>query len=123
MRPAPRPPGRRTSARTAAVTAAMLPAAVGATIDDTTATTDTVAVTLSTDAGRVVVLAEEDVLADVLALGIAVHASSATVPDAGFQGMGDLPTDGIELFDYLTISLEEVAAMDADHVIVWQFAA
>ncbi|MFV0308592.1 MAG: ABC transporter substrate-binding protein, partial [Desertimonas sp.] len=39
------------------------------------------------------------------------------------QGMGDLPTDGIELFDYLTISLEEVAAMDADHVIVWQFAA
>lgn len=90
---------------------------------DATSTAPLDTVPLSTDAGRVVVLAEEDVLADVLALGIAVQASSATVPDAGFQGMGDLPTAGIELFDYLTISLEEVAAFDADHLIVWQFAA
>lgn len=73
------------------------------------------------DVGRVVVLAEEDVLADVLALGIPVVASSATVPAVGFQGMGGIETSGIEIFDYLTISLEQLATMGADHVIAWQF--
>jgi ABC-type Fe3+-hydroxamate transport system substrate-binding protein len=72
------------------------------------------------DVGRVVVLAEEDVLADLLALGIPVVASSATVPTAGFQGMDGVDTSGIEIFDYLTISLESVAAMQADHLITWQ---
>lgn len=73
------------------------------------------------DPGRIVVVGEEGVLADVLALGVPVVASSATVPSAGFQGMGDVDTDGIEIFDYLNISLEELAAYRADRVIVWEF--
>lgn len=73
------------------------------------------------DLGRVVVLAEEWLLADVLALGIPVVASSATVPSAGLQGMDGFDTSGIELFDYLNVSLEELAELRADTIIVGEF--
>ncbi|WP_158412123.1 ABC transporter substrate-binding protein [Ilumatobacter nonamiensis] len=72
------------------------------------------------DVGRVVVLGEESVLADLLALDVPVVASSATVPDAGFQGIED-DTEGIEIFDYLNTSLEELATLQPDQVIVWQY--
>ncbi|MGA9275747.1 MAG: ABC transporter substrate-binding protein [Ilumatobacter sp.] len=70
--------------------------------------------------GRIVVLAEEPVLADVLAVGVPVVASSATAPDVGLQGI-DGDTSGIEIFDYLNTSLEELAALQPDEIIVWQF--
>ncbi|MEQ8438467.1 MAG: ABC transporter substrate-binding protein [Ilumatobacter fluminis] len=73
------------------------------------------------DVGRVVVVAEEGVLADLLSLGVPVAASSATVPEAGFIGMDEFDTSGIEIFDYLTLSLEELAAYDADHIVTWEF--
>lgn len=72
-------------------------------------------------AGRVVVVAEEGVVANLLALGIPVVAASPTVPDAGFLGMGDLDASGIEVFDYLTLSLEQLAAYRPDVVVTWQF--
>ncbi|MCB0967251.1 MAG: ABC transporter substrate-binding protein [Ilumatobacter sp.] len=75
------------------------------------------------DVGTVVVVAEETVLADLLSLGVPVAASSATVPDAGFSGMDEFDTAGIEIFDYLTLSLEELATYDADHIVTWQFLA
>lgn len=97
------------------------PDSAAGTPDESTVPPEPGADTSVPDVGRVVVLAEEDVLADLLALGIPVVASSATVPTAGFQGMDGVDMSGIEIFDYLTISLESVASMQADHVIAWQF--
>lgn len=74
------------------------------------------------DLGRVVLLGEEPTLADLLALGIPVAASSATVPGEGFQGMGELDTSGIEVYDYLNTSAEDLALLAPDQLIAYQRA-
>lgn len=73
------------------------------------------------DPGVVVAVSEEGVLADLLSLGVPVAASSATVVSEGFQGMDGYETAGIEIFDYLTLSLEDLAAYRADYVVTWEF--
>jgi len=73
------------------------------------------------DPGVVVAVSEEGVLADLLALGVPVAASSATVVNEGFQGMDTHDTSGIEIFDYLTLSLEDLATYRADYIVTWEF--
>lgn len=70
---------------------------------------------------RVVALAEEVVLADLLALRITPVASSATVAEAGFQGLDGYDTSGIEVLGMTTLSLEQVAALDPDVMVTYQF--
>lgn len=75
----------------------------------------------SRDLGRIVVLAEEALLADVLALGVEPVASSATVPDMGFQGVEAFDTGAIETLGMTTLSLERLAALKPDTVITLEF--
>lgn len=71
--------------------------------------------------GRVVALAEEFVLADVMTLGIEPIASTATVDTAGFQGMDEFDTAGIEVLPQTTLSLEYLASLEPDTIITLQF--
>lgn len=75
------------------------------------------------DLGRVVVLAEEALFADVLSLGVRPVASSASVVEAGFQGMDDFDTTGIEALPMTTLNLEQLAALRPDTIITLQFWA
>lgn len=93
--------------------------------ESTAAPTDTPATaTLDADApelGRVVALAEEFVLADLLALGITPVASTATVDAAGFQGLDEFDTSGIEILPQTTLSLEYLASLQPDTIVTLQF--
>ena len=71
--------------------------------------------------GRVVALAEEFLLADLLALGIEPVASSATVDAAGFQGVDQYDTSNIEVLPMTTLSLEYLATLEPDTIITLQF--
>lgn len=71
--------------------------------------------------GRVVSLAEEYVLADLLALGIEPVASTATVDTAGFQGLDEFDTSGIEVLPQTTLSLEYLASLRPDTIVTLQF--
>jgi iron complex transport system substrate-binding protein len=73
------------------------------------------------DLGRVVVLAEEFMFADVLALGVEPIASSASVPEVGFQGMDDVDTAGVEVLPMTTLNLEHLATLQPDTIITLQF--
>ena len=73
------------------------------------------------DDRRVVVLAEEFVLADVLDLGIQPVASTASVPEVGFQGLEDYDTGGIEVLPMTTLSLEHLASLRPDVLVTLQF--
>lgn len=73
------------------------------------------------DLGRVVALAEEFLLADVLTLGVEPIASSATVETAGFQGLDDFDTSGIEVLPMTTLSIEYLASLQPDTIITLQF--
>lgn len=75
------------------------------------------------DFGRIVVLAEEYLLADVLALGIQPVASASTVETVGFQGVDEFDTEAIEVLPMLTLSLERLAALQADTLITIQWVA
>lgn len=75
------------------------------------------------DDRRVVVLAEEFVLADVLELGIRPVASTAAVPEVGFQGLDDYDTNGIEVLPMTTLSMEDLASLEPDVLITLQFWA
>lgn len=105
------------------------PDAVPDTPGPTVESTDTVS-TMSTvagldadapDLGRVVALAEETILADVLALGVEPIASSATVESAGFQGVEEHDTSGIEVLPMTTLSLEHLASLQPDTIVTFQF--
>lgn len=72
-------------------------------------------------AERVVALGEEFVLADLLALGIRPVASTATVADAGFQGIDPADTAGIEALPATEPNLERLAALAADRIVATQF--
>jgi len=73
------------------------------------------------DFGRVVALAEEFILADVLALGVTPIASTATVDTAGFQGIEGFDLTGIEVLPQTTLSLEYLASLDPDTIVTLQF--
>ena len=71
--------------------------------------------------GRVVVLAEEFMLADVMSLGIEPIASTASVAEVGFQGLDGFDTAAIEALPMTTLNLEQLAAMEPDTIISLQF--
>lgn len=73
------------------------------------------------DDRRVVVLSEEFMLADVLELGVRPIASTASVPEIGFQGLDDYDTEGIEVLPMTTLSLEHLASLQPDVLIALQF--
>lgn len=73
------------------------------------------------DLGRVVVLSEEYLLADVLALGVEPIASSVSVESEGIQGIPGYDTSGIEVLPMTTLSLEYVASLEPDTIIALQF--
>jgi iron complex transport system substrate-binding protein len=73
------------------------------------------------DLGRVVALAEEFVLADLLALGVTPIASTATVDAAGFQGLDEFDISGIEVLPQTTLSLEYLASLQPDTIVTLQF--
>lgn len=73
------------------------------------------------DFGRVLALGEEFLLADLLSLGITPVASTATSSDAGWQGLDDFDTDGIEILPNTEANIEQLAALDVDTVIALQY--
>ena len=74
-----------------------------------------------TEYGRIAVLAEEFVLADVLALGLDPIASTASVDEIGFQGLDEYDTSGIEVLPMTTLSLKHLASLEPDTIITLQF--
>ena len=130
--------GQTTGAGSAPVTAAPS-TAEGTTVDDTTVENTTVDTTgddttgddtngadsaLDVDApdlGRVVSLAEEFILADLLSLGIEPVASTATVDTAGFQGLDEFDTSAIEVLPQTTLNLEYLASLQPDTIVTLQF--
>lgn len=75
------------------------------------------------DASRMVVLAEEFLLADVLALGFEPIASTATVETVGLQGLGDYDTDGIDVLSMTELNLEQLATLEPSVIVTLQFWA
>jgi len=73
--------------------------------------------------GRIVVLGEEYLLADLLALGITPTASTATVAEAGFQGLQRYDTSEIQALNATERNLELLASLRPDHIITLQFFA
>lgn len=74
-------------------------------------------------ADRVVVLGEEFLLADLLAVGVVPEASSATVPEAGFQGLDEFDTEGIEILSVTEPNLEQLAALSPDRIVTSAYSA
>lgn len=72
------------------------------------------------DAQRIVVLGEEDVLGDLLALGIEPVAATASVPDAGFHALDQYDTSAIEPLP-IDLGLERLAGLDPDLIVTLQF--
>lgn len=69
---------------------------------------------------RVLLLGEEYLLADALALGITPVASTASVADAGFIGI-DHDTTGIEVLENADTDLENLVALETDVVVAAQY--
>lgn len=72
------------------------------------------------DAQRIVVLGEEDVLGDLLALGVEPVAGTASVPDAGFHALDTYDTSEIEPLP-IDLGLEHLAGLDPDLIVTLQF--
>lgn len=70
---------------------------------------------------RVLLLGEEYLLADTLALGIVPVASTATVADAGFIGVDDHDTTEIQVLENTDQDLESLVALDTDVVVAAQY--
>lgn len=70
---------------------------------------------------RVLLLGEEYLLADALALGIVPIASTATVADAGFLGVDGHDTSGIEVLENTDTDLESLVALETDVVVAAQY--
>ncbi|HWJ63978.1 MAG TPA: ABC transporter substrate-binding protein [Acidimicrobiales bacterium] len=75
----------------------------------------------SEDLGNVLALGEEFLLADLLALGITPVASTATVADAGFSGIDEADTEGIEALPSDQANFEQLASLDIDTILVQQY--
>jgi len=107
-----------------AVVLALAPACGGGDDDDagtSSASGDGAGSGADVDDRRVVVLAEEFVLADVLDLGIHPIASTSAVPEVGFQGLDGYDTSDIEVLPMTTLSLEHLASLRPDVLITLQF--
>lgn len=74
-------------------------------------------------AQRVVALGEEFLLADLLAIGVRPVASTATVAEVGFQGLGDVDVRGIEVLPATEPNLERLAALRPDVIVTTEFFA
>ncbi|WP_162941738.1 ABC transporter substrate-binding protein [Desertimonas flava] len=85
-----------------------------------TATATMTSSTGAADAERIVVLGEEDVLGDLLALGIVPIAATASVPDAGFHALDGYDTSTIEPLP-VDLSFERLAGLDPDLIVTLQF--
>ncbi len=70
---------------------------------------------------RVLLLGEEYLLADALALGVVPVASTATVPEVGFIGVDDYDTSGIEVLSNTDSDLEDLVVLDTDLVVAAQY--
>jgi iron complex transport system substrate-binding protein len=70
-----------------------------------------------------VALGEEFLLADLLALGVTPVASTATVPTAGFQGLDQFDTSGIDALPATELNLERIAAYQPDVIVTTRFVA
>ncbi len=73
------------------------------------------------DLGNVLALGEEFLLADLLSLGITPVASTATVADAGWSGLDDFDTEGIEILPNTEANFEQLAALDVDTVLALDY--
>jgi iron complex transport system substrate-binding protein len=87
------------------------------TVDDEPAGDDPAA---AAPAPRVLLLGEEYLLADTLALGITPIASTATVAAAGFIGI-ERATDGIVVLENTDTDLESLVALATDVVVAAQY--
>jgi iron complex transport system substrate-binding protein len=74
-------------------------------------------------ATTLVALGEEFLLADLLALDVVPAASTANVPEAGFQGLEWFDTSRIEAMNSTEPDLERVAAIGPDALVASAFAA
>jgi iron complex transport system substrate-binding protein len=72
---------------------------------------------------RVVALGEEFLLADLLLLGVTPVASTATVPEAGFQGLDAYDTSAIGILPSVEVNLEQLAALQPEVVVTTAFGA
>ncbi len=86
------------------------------TVPDTTANLDPD----ERELGRVVSLAEEYILGDLLELDIEPVASTATVDAVGFQGLDEYDTS-IEVLPQTTLNLEYLASLQPDTIVTLQF--
>ena len=116
----------------ALVLAVSLLAACGPNDDDESASTTTAATGTTSEGGtaepqpvdeRIVVIGEEFLLADLLALGVKPVASTATVADAGFAGLDAYDTDGIDALPATERNLELLNSYEPDHIIVYDIFA
>ncbi|HRD99870.1 MAG TPA: ABC transporter substrate-binding protein [Ilumatobacteraceae bacterium] len=72
---------------------------------------------------KIVVIGEEYLLADLLALDVVPFASTATVADKGFQGLDAYDTSGIQILPATTLNVEALATMAPDRIIILNFFA
>lgn len=97
--------------------------------DDTSSTTTSAGDTTTTEVEevavdeRVVVIGEEYLLADLLALGVTPVASTATVDTEGFQGLDEYDTAEIEALPATEPNLERLASFEPDRIIILEFFA
>ncbi len=71
--------------------------------------------------GRALLLGEEYLLADALALGVVPVASTATVAEAGFVGIEGYDTSAIEVLENTDEDLESLVVLDTDVVVAAQY--
>jgi iron complex transport system substrate-binding protein len=72
---------------------------------------------------RIVVIGEEYLLADLLALGIRPIAATATVAESGFHALDDYDTSEIQALPATERNLELLASLRPDRIIAYQFFA
>lgn len=120
--PLPSPSRWRSPAVAVALAAIALLASCSAGQDATASTTTAAEVDQAIDE-RIVVIGEEYLLADLLALGVTPVASTATVSESGFQGLDDYDTSGIQALPATERNLELLASLEPDRIIVLDFFA
>lgn len=72
---------------------------------------------------RIVVIGEEYLLADLLALGVQPIAATATVSESGFHALDDHDTSDIQALPATERNLELLASLQPDRIIAYQFFA
>lgn len=100
-------------------------AACSSSDDDTNAerSGETTASSAPTTDERIVVIGEEYLLADLLALGVQPIAATATVSESGFHALDDYDTSDIQALPATERNLELLASLQPDRIIAYQFFA